>query len=71
VILSREQVEQLTIDQVNKAIKAIEKTKLLDKPLTKLSLEEYQMIEDLSNTILYLEDRLQWLEQYKHLQPAE
>jgi len=71
VILTREQVEQLTIDQVKKAIKAIEKTKLLDKPLTLLSLEEYQMIEDLSNTILYLEDRLQWLEQYKHLHPAE
>ena len=71
MILTREQVEQLTIDQVNKAIKAIEKTKLLDKPLTKLSLEEYQMIEDLSNTILYLEDRLQWLEQYKHLHPAQ
>ena len=56
MILTREQVALLDYEDAKRALRKIEKTGLLDKPLTKLTPDEYQMVEDLSNTILYLED---------------
>ena len=57
----------MALDEAKRALRQIEKTGLLDKPLTKLNPDEYQQIEDLSNSVLYLEDRIYWLETFDHL----
>jgi hypothetical protein len=58
MILTREQVALLDYEDTKKALRKIERSGLIDKPLTKLIPDEYQMVEDLSNTILYLEDAI-------------
>jgi hypothetical protein len=56
MILTREQVALLDYEDAKKALRKIDRSGLVDKPLTLLTPTEYQMVEDLSNTILYLED---------------
>ena len=58
MILTREQVALLDYEDAKRALRKIDRSGLVDRPLSQLSPTEYQMVEDLSNTILYLEDAI-------------
>jgi len=63
MFLTREQTDLLTAEQCEQHLKKISKTYNLDKPLT----EQWQLVwpdlDEIVNTILYLEDQLKYLQQ--------
>jgi hypothetical protein len=72
IFLTKEQVEVMNITEVNRHLRQLSQTYKLDQPIQEYFTEElWNQVDDIANTLLYLEDRLQWLEQYKHLHPAQ
>jgi ABC-type Fe3+-citrate transport system substrate-binding protein len=66
--LEQAQVEQMELKEVNKHLKQLSKDYKLDKPLKEwMTPELWDNLDDIINSLLYLEDRKQWLEQYGHL----
>jgi len=66
--LTKEQVELMELPEVNKHLKQLAKAYKLDKPFKEwMTPELWDNLDDIINTLLYLEDRQQWLEQYGHL----
>jgi hypothetical protein len=66
--LTKEAVEQMELKEINKHLKQLAKTYKLDKPIELwMTPELFDQLDDIINTLLYLEDRKQWLEQYGHL----
>ena len=61
--LNKEQVELMTAEDCSKHLKQLEKTYPLDKPLSKLSPELFAQVDDIANTLLWLEDRLRYCNQ--------
>jgi hypothetical protein len=58
IFLSKEQVEELNYKQCVQQMKLITKTYNLEKPLTECWTEVWPVLDELTNTILYLEDRI-------------
>ncbi len=68
MILTKEQVELMELPEVNKSLKQLAKEYKLDKTLKEwMTPELFDQLDDIVNTLIYLEDRKQWLEQYGHL----
>lgn len=69
MILTKEQVEVMELAEVEKNLKLLAKTYKLDKPIKEWATPElFNQLDDIINTLAYLEDRKQWLAQYGHLQ---
>ncbi len=65
--LTKEAVEQMEAAEVNKNLKQLAKTYQLDKPISEwVTPELWDNLDNIINTLAYLEDRKQWLEQYAH-----
>jgi predicted outer membrane protein len=69
MILTKEQVELMEAKEVDKQLRLLAKTYKLDKPLQEwMTPELWDKLDDIINTLAYLEDRKQWLVQFGHLQ---
>jgi predicted outer membrane protein len=67
--LTKEQVELMEAKEVDKQLRLLAKTYKLDKPLSEwMTPELWDKLDDIINTLAYLEDRKQWLVQFGHLQ---
>jgi len=55
---TREQVAELKLSEATEALKALTLEYNLDKPLTKCWVEIWPVLDELTNTLLYLEDHL-------------
>jgi predicted outer membrane protein len=67
--LTKDQVEQMEMPEVNRNLRKLAKTYQLDKSLSEyMTPELWDQLDDIINTLAYLEDRKQWLAQYGHLQ---
>lgn len=65
---TKEQIEVMELPEVTKHLKLLTKTYKLDKPIKEwMTPELFDQLDDIANTLLYLEDRQQWLNQYGHL----
>lgn len=70
--LTKEQVEQMELPEVEKNLKLLAKTYKLDKSLQEwMTPELWDQLDNIINTLLYLEDRQQWLKQYGHMRGEE
>lgn len=66
--LTKEQVEQMELPEVERNLKLLAKTYKLDKSLKEwMTPELWDQLDNIINTLAYLEDRKAWLEQYGHL----
>lgn len=62
---TREQVELMDKSACQKALKKITQTYNLDKPIHEyMTTELWANLDPLIDTILYLEDRIAWIDQY-------
>ena len=60
--LTKEQVEAMTSEQCQKHLKLLDKTYEMDKPLIQLTPEEFAQVDDIANTLLWLEDRIRYIQ---------
>ena len=66
--LTKEQVVIMEMPEVNKNLRLLAKTYKLDKPIHEwMTPDLFQELDNIINTLAYLEDRKAWLEQYGHL----
>ena len=61
-LLNQEQIEQMTYDECKTHLKRLNKTYPLDTPIAKLSKAHWDLCDDIANTLLWLEDRIQRFE---------
>jgi hypothetical protein len=67
--LTKEAVEVMDLKEVNRNLRKLAKTYQLDKPIELwMTPELFEQLDDIINTLAYLEDRKQWFVQYGHLQ---
>jgi hypothetical protein len=65
--LTKEAVEQMELPEVDRNLRKLAKTYKLDKPLHEyMTPELWDQLDDIINTLAYLEDRKTWLAQYAH-----
>jgi hypothetical protein len=62
MILTKEQVEAMTSEQCSKHLKLLDKTYEMDKPLGLLSPEQFDQVDSIANTLLWLEDRIRYIQ---------
>ena len=62
LIISKEQVELLTYKQCQQHLKQLFKTYDFKTELVKLPREQWELVDDIANTMLYLEDRIRQFE---------
>jgi len=62
MILHKEQVDQMTTEQCQEHINLLDKKFPMTKALSKLTPEQFAQIDDMANTLLYLEDRIKAFE---------
>jgi hypothetical protein len=60
MILHKEQVDQMTTEQCETALKSLNKTYPFEKPI---STEVWPLVDDITSTLLYLEDRIRYIQQ--------
>jgi hypothetical protein len=66
--LTKEQVDTLTQAQAEKALKLLTKTYKLDAPLqTYMTPELWECLDDIVNTLIFLEDRIAYVKMVDHL----
>lgn len=58
---TREEVSRLKLSEATEALKLLTKQYNLDKPLTKCWVEIWPVLDELTNTLLYLEDHIKQL----------
>jgi len=63
VFLTLEQANELNADECEAHIKKLSKKYNLNKPLTECWVEVWPVLDEITNTILYLEDRQTYLVQ--------
>ena len=61
-ILTKDQIELLTYTQSKAALKLLEKTYPIDKPITDIGKQYWDQCDDIANTLLWLEDRIREFE---------
>lgn len=59
MLLTKEQIAELTEEQCQKQLKKLAKAYPLEKPITA---ELWPMVDEVANTLLYLEDRIKNLD---------
>jgi len=57
-ILTKDEIELLTYTQSKAALKLLEKTYPLDRPMTDIGKQYWDQCDDIANTLLWLEDRI-------------
>ena len=57
-ILTKEEVDALTYKECKAALKLLNKTYDMETPLWELPKEQGLLVDDISNTLLWLEDRI-------------
>jgi hypothetical protein len=62
LLLTAEQVESMTLEQCRSHLKAVTKQYNLNKPITEIWQDVWPILDDIVNTILYLEDHIHKLE---------
>jgi hypothetical protein len=68
MFLTKEQVDILSVEQCEKALKILTKTYKLDAPLQEyMTPELWDSLDDIVNTLLYLEDRIKYVQMVDHL----
>jgi hypothetical protein len=60
--LTKEQVDAMTSAECQKHLKLLDKTYPMDKPLGELTPELFEQVDDIANTLLYLEDRIRYIQ---------
>ena len=66
--LTKEQVELMEAKEVDRNLRLLAKTYKLDNPIKEwITPELWDQLDDIVNTLAYLEDRKQWLDQYGHM----
>jgi hypothetical protein len=60
MILNKEQVDLMTAEQCQKHLKLLDKSFPMDKTLGLLTPELFAQVDDIANTLLYLEDRIRY-----------
>ena len=63
MFLTAEQANELTREDCEAHIKKLARTYNLNKPLTECWTEVWPILDEITNTLLYLEDRLRYLQQ--------
>jgi predicted outer membrane protein len=72
MILDKEQVELMEAEEVDRNLRKLARTYKLDKPLSEwMTPELWDNLDNIINTLAYLEDRKTWLAQYGHLRGEE
>ena len=68
MFLSKEQVEVMEAEEVDSNLRKLARTYKLDKPIQEyMTPELWEKLDDICNTLCYLEDRKKWLEDFGHL----
>ena len=68
MILSKAQVEVMEAEEVDKKLRLLAKTYKLDKPQHEwMTPELWDQLDNIINTLCYLEDRKKWLTDFGHL----
>jgi hypothetical protein len=62
MILTHEQVDTMTAEECTKHLKLMEKTYPLDKSLSKLSPELFDQVDSIANTLLWLDERIRYIQ---------
>jgi hypothetical protein len=62
MILDKLQVELMTAEQCQKHLKLLDKSFPMDKYLGLLSPEQFEQVDGVANTMLYLEDRIRYIQ---------
>jgi len=62
LLLTKEQVDLLDYKQSKAALKLLFKTYDMEKPVMKMTKAEYDIVDDIGNTMLWLEDRIRQFE---------
>jgi hypothetical protein len=62
MFLNKEQVDLMTSEQCQKHLKLLDKTYEMDKPLSQLTPEQFDQVDLIANTLLYLEDRIRYIQ---------
>jgi hypothetical protein len=60
--LNKEQVDTMTTEECSKHLKLLDKSFPMDKSLSKLTPEQFDQVDDVANTLLYLEDRIRYIQ---------
>jgi hypothetical protein len=58
--LTKEQVDLMTAEQCQKHLKLLDKSFPMDKTLGLLTPEQFEQVDGVANTMLYLEDRIRY-----------
>jgi hypothetical protein len=61
-LLTKEQVTELNYKECKAALKLLFKTYHMETPIAELSKEEWDLCDDIGNTLLWLEDRIKQFE---------
>lgn len=68
MIITKAQVEVMELPEVEKHLRTLAKTYKLDKPLMEyMTPELWDQLDDIVNTLCYLEERKKWLTDFGHL----
>jgi len=62
MILTKEQVDLMTSEQCQKHLKLLDKSFPMDKTLGLLTPELFAQVDSIANTLLYLEDRIRYIQ---------
>ena len=62
MILHKEQVDEMTSEQCSKHLKLLDKSFPMDKYLGLLTPEQFAQVDGVANTLLYLEDRIRYIQ---------
>jgi hypothetical protein len=62
MILHKEQVEAMTSEQCSAHLKLLDKSFPMDTALGLLTPEQFAQVDGIANTLLYLEDRIRYIQ---------
>jgi hypothetical protein len=62
MILTKDQVEAMTSEQCQKHLKLLDKSFPMDKTLGLLSPEQFDQVDNVANTLLWLEERIRYIQ---------
>jgi hypothetical protein len=66
-LLTKEQIDLLTQDQARAALRRLHKDYEIDTPVNKINYETWSNFDLIVNCLLYLEDRIKYVEMTDHL----
>ena len=68
MFLTKEQVDVMEAEEVDSNLRLLARTYKLDQPLQEyMTPELWDQLDDIINTLLYLDDRKKWLTDFGHL----